>query len=188
MYIAFVFDNLVSCGTGRQSTPTRVKSLSALFLSLRYMSTGRYRSSDQRPQPRVATQRPFLLVVIRGRSIWRPLFVIENGDWYLNGIETMLWESAKYLTDIASSPYGRYQFSGERVRSIQAKSELSSEAFMISSCSRIKTFVPPSPYSKGIFTSNRPIRQYAISSGRVVLRCEAQNIFSAMAIRCNGAE
>ena len=46
---------------------------------------------------------------------------------------------------------------------------------MISPCRRQKA-LQPTPYDNSILTSNMPSRQYAISSGRVVLRRETQAI------------
>lgn len=58
-----------------------------------------------------------------------------------------------------------------------AKSELS---LMISCYNLLKAFNPPSPYSSGMLTSNRPKRQYAMSSSLIVTRFAAQAILLAM--------
>ena len=50
---------------------------------------------------------------------------------------------------------------------------------MISSWRRLNAFTPPSPYSNGMLMSKRPIRQYAMSSARVVSRLDAHDILSA---------
>jgi hypothetical protein len=64
--------------------------------------------------------------------------------------------------------------------SVHAKIVKSVEFLMISSCSLRKAFTAPSPYSGGKCTSNNPKRQYARSSGRVVCRCDAQDMRCAM--------
>jgi hypothetical protein len=50
---------------------------------------------------------------------------------------------------------------------------------MISSCSLIKALVP-SPYSRGMLTSNIPIKQYAISSTRDASHVDAHRIRCAI--------
>ena len=61
---------------------------------------------------------------------------------------------------------------------IQAKILRSGLDLMISSCSLRKAF-DSSPYSKGILTPNKPSRQYAMSSMRVVIRFAAHDILRA---------
>ena len=48
-----------------------------------------------------------------------------------------------------------------------------------SSCSRRNALSPPSPYSSGMLMSKIPMREYAISSARVVCLDAAQDILSA---------
>jgi hypothetical protein len=61
----------------------------------------------------------------------------------------------------------------------QANIDSSSDDLIISCCSLLKAFAP-SPYRRGMFTLNNPIRQYASSSTRVVSLHDVHDIFSAM--------
>ena len=57
----------------------------------------------------------------------------------------------------------------------QAKMLWSLDEWMISNWRRRNAFFP-SPYSIGMFTSNRPINEYALSSTRVVVRLAAHDM------------
>jgi hypothetical protein len=65
----------------------------------------------------------------------------------------------------------------------QQKIDWSSVVFRISSCSRRKAR-DPSPYRRGMLMSKMPSMQYAISSIRVVIRFDIQDIrFATLAIQ-----
>lgn len=68
----------------------------------------------------------------------------------------MLWESAKCPIDIASRPHRMPESLGRTFESTQVKIEVSSDIFIVSSCSRRKAFTPPSPYTRGIMTLDIP--------------------------------
>lgn len=101
----------------------------------------------------------------------KPRFVIEKGrrpsESTLDFIRPHLMKQAR---SGASKPKNLF------LPMDYAKIDWSSSFLIISFWSRRKA-LSPSLYNNGILTLNRPIKQYAVSSGRVVLRLAAHDIF-----------
>lgn len=99
--------------------------------------------------------------------------------------QTKFLQHSKSLGELArirlsEDDCSRFGTSGLRVSASRphARMESSEQVFNISSCRRIKAR-SPSPYSSGMLTLNMLRRQYAMSSVRVVLRCDAHDILLA---------